>query len=147
MGTPTLKKQFELDAGHRLSEHDFECQNLHGHRYRFEVEVAGDVDEQTGMIVDFAHVKEPVVEAFDHNLLLNERDPLLDVREELEATQEKELYVMDGEPTAENIAEEALNLILGRLTAGERARIAEIEVELAETPNCSVTRRRRLADE
>lgn len=147
MGTPTLKKQFELDAGHRLSEHDFECQNLHGHRYRFEVEVDGDVDEKTGMIVDFAHVKEPVVEAFDHNLLLNERDPLLAVREELEANQEKELYVMDGEPTAENIAEEALDLILGRLTAAERSRIAEIEVELAETPNCSITRRRRLADE
>lgn len=147
MGTPTLKKQFELDAGHRLSEHDFECQNLHGHRYRFEVEVDGEVDEKTGMIVDFAHVKEPVVEAFDHNLLLNERDPLLAVREELEANQEKELYVMDGEPTAENIAEEALDLILGRLTAAERSRITEIEVELAETPNCSITRRRRLADE
>lgn len=147
MGTPTLKKQFELDAGHRLSEHDFECQNLHGHRYRFEVEVDGDVDEKSGMIVDFAHVKEPVVEAFDHNLLLNERDPLLAVREELEANQEKELYVMDGEPTAENIAEEALDLILGRLTAAERSRIAEIQVELAETPNCSITRRRRLADE
>ena len=147
MGTPTLEKQFELDAGHRLSEHEFDCQNLHGHRYRFEIEVDGDVDEETGMVVDFAHLKEPVVEAFDHNLLLNERDPLLAVREELEANQAKELYVMDGEPTAENIAGEALDLILERLTAAERGRIAELEVEVAETPNCSVTRRRRLADE
>lgn len=147
MGTPTLKRQFELDAGHRLCEHDFECQNLHGHRYRFEIKVSGDVDDETGMIVDFAHLKAPVMEAFDHNLLLNERDPLLDVREELERNQEKELYLVDGEPTAENIAEEALDLVLETLTAAERSRLSEIEVELSETPSCSITRRRTLADE
>jgi len=142
----TLEKRFELDAGHRLSKHDFDCQNLHGHRYQFEVQVDGDVDPDTGMIVDFAHVKEPVMDAFDHNFVLNESDPILAVREELEAQQEKELYLLDGEPTAEHIAEEALDLIVASLTAGEERRIDRIRVRLFETPNSSVTAERRVDD-
>lgn len=143
----TLTKRFELDAGHRLSKHDFDCQNLHGHRYQFEVYVDGEVDSSTGMIVDFAHVKEPVMEAFDHNFILNKDDPILSIREEIEVQQEKELYLIEGEPTAENIAEETLDLILQSLTKGEEQRINQIRVELFETPNSSVTVKRRLRDE
>lgn len=142
-----LRKRFELDAGHRLSKHDFECQNLHGHRYRFEIKVEGEIDGDTGMIVDFAHVKEPVMEAFDHNLILNESDPMLAVRDELEGNQEKELYLMNGEPTAENIAEETLDLIITHLAPEEHSRIDRIEVELYETPNCSIIRERQISDE
>jgi 6-pyruvoyltetrahydropterin/6-carboxytetrahydropterin synthase len=142
-----LRKRFELDAGHRLSKHDFDCQNLHGHRYQFEVKVEGEVDAATGMIVDFAHVKEPVMEAFDHNFILNETDPILSAREELEKQQEKELYLIQGEPTAENIADEALDLIENSLTSDEESRIDRIRIQLFETPNSSVTKARRLADE
>ncbi|WP_135822368.1 6-pyruvoyl trahydropterin synthase family protein [Halostella litorea] len=142
----TLEKHFELDAGHRLSEHEFDCQNLHGHRYRFEVEVEGSTDPATGMVVDFANVKDPVMEAFDHNFVLNADDPILAVRDELEAQQEKELHLLDGEPTAENIAEESLDLIVDSLSADERDRIDRLEVRLFETPNSSVTTARRLDD-
>ncbi|PSP57036.1 hypothetical protein BRC72_11590 [Halobacteriales archaeon QH_7_66_36] len=142
-----LKKRFELDAGHRLSKHDFDCQNLHGHRYQFEVKVEGKVDAATGMIVDFAHVKEPVMEAFDHNFILNATDPILSVREELEKQQEKEFYLIEGEPTAENIADEALDLIEESLTTDEENRIDQIRIQLFETPNSSVTKSRRLIDE
>lgn len=142
-----LTKSFELDAGHRLSKHDFECQNLHGHRYRFEICIEGDVDTETGMIVDFANVKAPVMEAFDHNFILNEADPILAVRDELEAHQDKQLYVMDGEPTAENIAIEAIDLILDALDPAERDRIDRIEIELYETPNSTVIQEHVLADD
>lgn len=139
-----LIKQFEIDAGHRLCMHDFECQNLHGHRYRFEVQIEGDVDTVTGMIVDFAHVKEPVVEAFDHNFILNEEDPILSAREELERHQEKEFYLINGEPTAENIAEEAIELILSSLTPDERRRVNRIQIKLFETPKSIVTQERQV---
>lgn len=140
----TLTKEFELDAGHRLSKHDFACQNLHGHRYQFEVTAEGDPDPATGMIVDFAHLKEPVMDAFDHNFILNEADPILAVREELEANQKRELYLMPSEPTAENIVEETLDIIVGSLTAGDTERIDRLEVTLFETPNSRVTGARQL---
>lgn len=139
-----LTKRFELDAGHRLSKHNFECQNLHGHRYQFNITVEGDIDDSTGMVVDFANVKEPVMEAFDHNFILNEDDPILSVREEIEENQEKEFYLIPSEPTAENIAREALDLIVESLTSDERERISRLQVELFETPNSSATIERRL---
>jgi len=143
----TLTKRFELDAGHRLSKHGFDCQNLHGHRYQFEITVEGDPDPDTGMIVDFARLKEPVMGAFDHNFILNEADPILAVREELEAHQDKQLYLMNSEPTAENIVEETLDIILGSLTAAETARIDRVQITLFETPDSSVTGARRVDDE
>jgi len=139
-----LTKRFELDAGHRLSKHDFECQNLHGHRYRFEITIQGRSDPSTGMIVDFANVKNPVMDAFDHNLILNESDPLVDAREALEEHQERELYLTQGEPTGENIAAEALDLMESHLSSEERNRVEAIIVELYETPNSSVKRKREL---
>lgn len=138
----TLKKTFEIDAGHRLSKHEFECQNLHGHRYRFEVEVDGKPDPNTGMVVDFATLKQPVVDAFDHNLLLNEADPILAVRDVLEDHQEQELYLMDTEPTVENITLEALDLIEARLTPAEHGRIDTIRLTVHETPTSSAQRER-----
>lgn len=142
-----LTKSFELDAGHRLCKHEYECQNLHGHRYRFEIEIEGAVDPESGMIVDFANVKSPVMDAFDHNFILNEADPILAVRDELERQQEKELYVMDGEPTAENIALEAIDLILEALDPAERDRVERIEIELYETPNSTVIQEYVFADD
>jgi len=117
-----LQKNFEIDAGHRLSHHDYECQNLHGHRYRFEI----------------ANVKDPIVDAFDHNFIFNSDDPILAVQDELEKQQEKAFYLINGEPTAENIAEEALQLIEENLSDGERERVSHIRVRLHETPTSSV---------
>jgi len=133
-----LEKTFEIDAGHRLSHHDYECQNLHGHRYRFEVEVEGSPHAKTGMIVDFANVKDPIVDAFDHNFIFNSGDPILAVQDELEEIQEKKFYLINGEPTAENIAEEALRLIQKNLSNSERERVTRIRVVLYETPTSSV---------
>lgn len=135
---PLLQKNFEIDAGHRLSHHNYECQNLHGHRYRFEIEVEGAADPTTGMIVDFANVKDPIVDAFDHNFIFNSDDPILAVQDELEEQQEKAFYLINGEPTAENIAEEALQLIEENLSGGERERVSRIRVRLLETPTSSV---------
>lgn len=135
-----LQKRFELDAGHRLCKHDYKCQNLHGHRYQFKLEVEGEASNSTGMVVDFAHLKEPIMEAFDHNLLLNKEDPILQVQDELEEHQAYGFYLMDGEPTAENIAEEAIGLLQARLAEDERERIDRIRLTLHETPTSSVVK-------
>lgn len=135
-----LNRHFELDAGHRLAEHEFKCQNLHGHRYKFDIEIKGSVDEETGMLMDFSHVKSPIMDAFDHNCLLNSEDELVseDLVEQVNSSQNKELYLMDCEPSAENIVDESAELIFEKMSLDEKNRINSVLIELYETPNCKV---------
>ena len=136
----TVKRHFELDAGHRLAEHQFKCQNLHGHRYVFDIEITGEIHEKTGLLMDFSHIKAPIMDAFDHNTLLNSEDPLTnsDIINFIEDGQEYDLYIMDCEPTVENIADEAMDLIFNQMTEDERKRIDTVRIKVAETPNCKV---------
>lgn len=58
-----LTKLFTFEAAHELPNHDGQCQRLHGHSYRAEVNVVGPVKAATGeadegMVVDFAVLKE-----------------------------------------------------------------------------------------
>ena len=137
----TITRHFELDAGHRLAEHNFKCQNVHGHRYIYDIEVTGTPDPTLGYVIDFSNLKSPIMDAFDHNLLLNAADPLLDagVIDAIEAEQAKTVYQMECEPTVENIAHESVGLIWESMRPTERHNVTEIVIHVAETPNCTVT--------
>ena len=66
-------KEFTFDAAHFLPDYQGKCANLHGHTYRLRVEIKGDLDIETGMVVDFGDlkqiVKDAVVDKLDHTLL------------------------------------------------------------------------------
>ena len=49
-------REFTFEAAHRLPNvaPGHKCARLHGHSFRVEVHVAGEVDESTGMLIDFA---------------------------------------------------------------------------------------------
>ena len=38
-----IAKEFSFDMAHLIDGHDGKCQNLHGHTYKLQVEVAGDL--------------------------------------------------------------------------------------------------------
>ena len=92
------------------------------------------------MLVDFGDIKRQVQrwidENLDHNMLLCRDDPLLPVLRE----RGERVFVMDENPTAENIA----RLIYEQRTA---AGLPVVEVVLWETDQCSrhCRRLRRLA--
>ena len=72
--------EFTFEAAHRLPNvgDDHKCARLHGHSFRVEIHVAGDVDEHAGWVMDFADVRaacEPVRVELDHHYL-NEIDGL-----------------------------------------------------------------------
>lgn len=51
---------------------DHPCHQIHGHGYRVEVEVAGEVDSKTGFLIDYGEIKDlvqPVIGRLDHQLL------------------------------------------------------------------------------
>jgi 6-pyruvoyltetrahydropterin/6-carboxytetrahydropterin synthase len=73
-------KEFTFESAHRLPHvrPGHKCGRLHGHSFRVEIHVRGDVDGNTGWIMDFADIKaafNPLYEQLDHNYL-NEIDGL-----------------------------------------------------------------------
>ena len=67
-------RAFTVEAAHRLPNvpPGHKCARLHGHSFRIELHVAGDVDAHTGWVMDFAEVKaafQPIFEQLDHHYL------------------------------------------------------------------------------
>lgn len=70
-----LVKEFHFEAAHRLPRvpPEHKCHRLHGHSYRVEVCAAGEVDAETGWLVDFGEIAarvEPLLRGeLDHRVL------------------------------------------------------------------------------
>ena len=67
-------KIFTIEAAHRLPNvpPGHKCARLHGHSFRIEIHVAGQVDPVSGWVMDFADVKsafQPVFDRIDHHYL------------------------------------------------------------------------------
>lgn len=67
-------REFTFEAAHRLPRvpEGHKCARLHGHSYRVQVHVRGDVDPTTGMVMDFAEIKKafrPLNDQLDHYYL------------------------------------------------------------------------------
>ena len=69
-------KTFSFEAAHFLPAHDGKCRNMHGHSYRVEVVLEGELLEDAGakqgMLIDFTDLKSftsPLVDTLDHQSL------------------------------------------------------------------------------
>jgi 6-pyruvoyltetrahydropterin/6-carboxytetrahydropterin synthase len=76
-----LFKEFTFEAAHRLPgvPPDHRCARLHGHSYRVIVHVSGEVDNESGMVMDFADIKaafKPIIDGYLDHYYLNEVDGL-----------------------------------------------------------------------
>jgi len=69
-----LVKDFRFEAAHWLPNvpEGHKCRRMHGHSFRGEVAVRGEVDPRTGWLIDFADLKravDPIVHDLDHYCL------------------------------------------------------------------------------
>lgn len=69
-----IYKAFTIEAAHRLPNlpESHKCYRLHGHSFKIEVHVTGEVDQNTGWIMDFADISaafKPLFERLDHHYL------------------------------------------------------------------------------
>jgi 6-pyruvoyltetrahydropterin/6-carboxytetrahydropterin synthase len=58
-----ITKIFKFEASHHLPKHKGKCRNFHGHSYKLEVTISGELHtegESSGMILDFGLLKEIV---------------------------------------------------------------------------------------
>ncbi|MEU7609384.1 6-carboxytetrahydropterin synthase QueD [Micromonospora zamorensis] len=69
-----IYREFTFEAAHRLPRvpDGHKCARLHGHSYKVQVHVRGDVDPATGWVMDFAEIKKafrPLHDQLDHYYL------------------------------------------------------------------------------
>lgn len=123
-----VTKQIDFCYGHRLLNYDGKCKHLHGHNGLIEIDVVADSLDQRGMVVDFGDIKDVVkgwVDAnLDHRMILSKDDPITTMLSEIG----EPFFVMDRNPTAENIAKHIHE-------EAKRAGLNVIETRLWETPD------------
>ena len=125
-----------FNAAHRLYRKDWNdtknrevfglCSNplYHGHNYSLEVKVTGDVDPETGYVIDLKILKEiirdEVLEKFDHKNLNEDTEEFRDLN-----------------PTAENIAVVIYDKLRARLDLNYevKVRLSETEKNIVEYPS------------
>ena len=99
-----VTKTVEFCYGHRLMEYDGKCRHLHGHNGLLEVDLEADSLDSLGMVMDFTQVSDIVKgwvdENLDHKMLLRRDDPVAPLLRDIG----EPIYLLDGNPTAENIA-------------------------------------------
>ena len=78
----TITKSWrDLPAAHRQPKHDGHCRLVHGHNWGFDVTIACEILDENGFVVDVGKLKSVrrrLEELFDHTLLINQDDGLLD---------------------------------------------------------------------
>lgn len=101
----TVMTEDSFDAAHFLARYDGKCRNLHGHRWRVQIEVAGE-ELEDGMVVDFTdlkkHLKE-MTEHLDHCLIIEEGSLKAKTMEAL-AEEEFRIVEVPFRPTAEHFS-------------------------------------------
>ncbi|WP_424494589.1 6-pyruvoyl trahydropterin synthase family protein [Salinimicrobium sp. GXAS 041] len=129
----TVNRKAHFNAAHRLFQKDWsdeknmevfgKCSNpnYHGHNYELIVAVTGEIDEETGFVMDLKKLKDLIYEEvevpFDHKNL------------NVEVPEFRNLN-----PTAENIS-----IVIWRKLREKLAARLELEVTLYETPRNFVT--------
>jgi 6-pyruvoyltetrahydropterin/6-carboxytetrahydropterin synthase len=124
-----ITREIHFCYGHRLLNYEGKCKHLHGHNGRVLITLEASALNGRGMVLDFGEIKRAVTawidEHLDHRMVLDRDDPIVPV---LEKSGEP-MYLMNVNPTAENIAR-----LIFEYAAGQGFPV--VEVCLWETPAC-----------
>ena len=140
--TSTIRRWVETDTGHRIPNHRSKCRNFHGHRYRWEVELEGDVVveggvSEEGMLVDFSDVsrilKEHIHDVVDHAFVVFEGDSEALIALSALGNNHKTL-VVPFIPTAENLAKWAYSQVASHISSAYGNNLCLAAFHVRETP-------------
>lgn len=127
-----VTREIDFCYGHRLLDYEGKCRHLHGHNGRAVITIESPELDHRGMVLDFSDIKKDVStwidEHLDHRMILNQADPVVPILQEMG----EPLYLIDTNPTAENIAR-----IIYEYTASRSYPVSQ--VSLWETPRCFAT--------
>jgi 6-pyruvoyltetrahydropterin/6-carboxytetrahydropterin synthase len=127
-----VTREIDFCYGHRLLNYQGKCRHLHGHNGLALITVESTSLDPRGMVLDFSEIKRVmsgwIDQSLDHRMLLSRDDPAVAVLQKLG----EPVFLMDVNPTAENIA---------RLLFDKAVELGfpVCEVRLWETPRCFAT--------
>jgi 6-pyruvoyltetrahydropterin/6-carboxytetrahydropterin synthase len=105
-----IRVEHSFDSAHFLSGYSGKCSNIHGHRWKVEVEVFNQELVQSGqnkgMVVDFSHLKNDLKETldyYDHSLII-ETGTLKKSTLECLLNEGFRIIEVEFRPTAENFS-------------------------------------------
>ncbi len=131
-------RKLQFCAGHRIYKHESKCRHLHGHNYQIFLHAEARELDHLGRVIDFAVLKErflPWLERnWDHGFILWDKD--IEGIAALQAIPEQKLFLLGGNPTAENMALHLLTQVAPVLLADTDVKLSK--VVLWETENCFV---------
>lgn len=135
----TATRRIQFCAGHRIHKHESKCKNFHGHNYVVFIEaIKLDADlDSLGRVIDFSVLKERVggwiEKHWDHGFLIWKEDTVGSMALKTLSMDHK-TFVMDRNPTAENMARYLLETVAPEVLKGTGVRAQKVTVW--ETENC-----------
>ena len=137
-----IVKIIQWDMGHRVLNHRSVCKGIHGHRYKAEICLEGEliVDSglsEEGMVIDFSDIKK-IAQKFiqnklDHGFMVwDQDDELLDF---FKHSKGHKLVIVPFTPTAENIAAYIFQKLKNEFSDKFKTGLHLHSVKLWETPS------------
>ena len=124
-----VTREIDFCYGHRLLNYEGKCRHLHGHNGKALITLESSNSTSRGMVLDFGDIKAVmntwVDDNLDHRMILCRHDPAVELLKKLD----EPMYLLDENPTAENIAR-----LIFDVTAAKGFPV--VEVRLWETPRC-----------
>ena len=136
-------KTVERDMGHRVPNHKSKCRNLHGHRYKAEIELSWPVVRTKGvseewMVVDFSDIKTIAKEfvdwEWDHGYMYFNGDEIGFLAKQMGM----KAIEVDFIPTAENIVVLLFDELKKRFEVAFWKNVQLWTIRLRETPTSFV---------
>ena len=106
-----IGKVIQWDMGHRVLNHRSICKGLHGHRYKAEICIEGELIQEPGiseegMVIDFADIKKIaqkcIQKELDHAFMVWDKDE--ELLEFFKHSKGHKPVIVPFTPTAENVA-------------------------------------------
>ena len=136
-----IVKIIQWDMGHRVLNHRSICKGIHGHRYKAEICVSGELvsefgSSDEGMVIDFADIKKIATDfihdKLDHAFMVWDKDEeLIDF---FNNSNGHKPVIVPFTPTAENVASYVFHEIQDKFNDAYDTGLKLYSIKLWETP-------------
>ena len=137
-----IGKVIQWDMGHRVLNHRSICKGLHGHRYKAEICVEGELIDQSGaseegMVIDFADIKRTaqklIQDELDHAFMVWDNDA--ELLEFFKHSKGHKPVIVPFTPTAENVAAYIFHILEDKFSDVYKTGLHLQSIKLWETPS------------
>ena len=136
-----IVKIIQWDMGHRVVNHRSICKGIHGHRYKAEICISGDLILEAGvsdegMVMDFADLKKiafsEILDKIDHGFMVHDKD--VEMIDFFNKHDGHKPVIVPFVPTAENVSKYIFEILSDKIVDLKNQKLKLSYVKLWETP-------------